>query len=94
METALSFHMVDNDMQEPQTKLRLVCVMSSFHERPCHLAAVILFYYHGLACEQFEIIPNKLALIKIYSNKRFDAERLRGKTPKIKYKVYVWFRGT
>lgn len=70
METALSFHMVDNDMQEPQTKLRLVCVMSSFHERPCHLAAVILFYYHGLACEQFEIIPNKLALIKIYSNKR------------------------
>lgn len=68
--------------------------LSSFHERPCHLAAVILFYYHGLACEQFEIIPNKLALIKIYSNKRFDAERLRGKTPKIKYKVYVWFRGT
>lgn len=44
--------------------------LSSFHECPCHLAAVIPFYYHGLACEQFEIIPIKLALIKIYSNKR------------------------
>ncbi len=44
--------------------------LSSFHEHPCHLAAVIPFYYHGLACEQFEIIPIKLALIKMYSNKR------------------------
>lgn len=43
--------------------------LSSFHERPCHLAAVIPFYYHGSACEQFEIIPNKLVLIKMYSNK-------------------------
>lgn len=44
--------------------------LSSFHEHPCHLAAVIPFYYHGLACELFEIIPIKLALIKMYSNKR------------------------
>ncbi len=43
--------------------------LSLFHELPCHLAAVIPFYYHGLACEQFEIIPIKPALIKMYSNK-------------------------
>jgi len=72
MQTALSYHMVDNDMQEPQTKIKTCgcdVFFNLFHERPCHLAAVIPFYYHASACEQFKIIPNKLVLIKMYSNK-------------------------
>lgn len=67
--------------------------LSSFCECSCHLAAVIPFYYHGLACEQFQIIPIKLALIKIDSKKKANGFDVEGKACKKWGINFVWVIG-